>query len=206
MTQKDLVVLVADKDAEQAIRALLQRGPSMAMRNVSSDVFVHPERDPGCRSRGVAFLRSFARQYRNALLVFDLEGCGREDPGREALEAELEDELARNGWQQRAAVIILQPELEIWVWSDSPILDRIVGWRDRQPALRKWLEDRGFLKQDDTKPTRPKEALDAALRQVQQRHSSSIFFQLASEIGLSRCTDPAFDKFKTLMRKWFPGF
>jgi hypothetical protein len=200
---KDLVVLVADKDAEQAVRGLLGRTESLRIRPLVADVFVHPERDPGCRARGVDFLRAFGRQYRHALIVFDREGCGWEDRPRESVEAEIEDGLSRTGWTGRSAVIALDPELEIWVWSDSPQVDSVLSWTGRQPPLRAWLEQRGFLVPGAAKPARPKEALDAALRECRRRRSSALFLRLASTVGLHRCTDAAFAKFTGTLQRWF---
>ena len=46
--RKDLVVLVADKNMEFALRGLFSRTPSFGIHPVTADVFVHPEKDPGC--------------------------------------------------------------------------------------------------------------------------------------------------------------
>ena len=76
MAIADLVVLVADKDMEVTVSGLLARSQSLAMRTTSVDIYRHPQRDPGCRLRSADFLRSFSRQYRYALVMFDREGCG----------------------------------------------------------------------------------------------------------------------------------
>ena len=75
---KDLVVVVADRDTEQAISALLRRNQALQIRAVDFDIFVHPERDPGVLQQGVALLNEInaLQKYRYALLLFDREGCG----------------------------------------------------------------------------------------------------------------------------------
>ena len=80
--QLDLVVLVADANMEFALRGILQRGGSFLARSPTHDVFVHPERDPGCLLRGPDFLRGVSRRYRHALVLFDRDGCGREEDSR----------------------------------------------------------------------------------------------------------------------------
>jgi phage antirepressor YoqD-like protein len=101
-------------------------------------------------------------------------------------------------------VILLDPELEIWVWSDSPEVDGQLGWAQRQPDLRTWLRQKGLLLSDQAKPERPKEAMKAALREVKEPWSSSIHQHLAERVSLRRCTDPGFTKLKDTLRRWFP--
>jgi hypothetical protein len=65
------------------------------------------------------------------------------------------------------------------------------------------MRQRGFLEEDELKPARPKEALEAALRVVRVPRSSAIYKALAEKVSLSRCTDPAFLKLKTVLQQWF---
>ena len=201
---KDLVVLVADKDMEQTVLGLLTRDPSLSMRPISRDVFVHPNRDGGCRTGAVAFLRPHITRYAHAIVLFDREGCGREPATREELEEELERDLAVNGWANRATVIVIDPELEAWVWSDSPEVERVLGWSDRDPPLRQWLIDRDRLDAGRTKPPRPKEAMRAALRAAGKPPSSALFAALARQVGLARCRDGAFLKLRRRLHQLFP--
>ncbi len=109
--------------------------------------------------------------------------------------------LASSGWDDRAAVIVVDPELENWVWSDSPEVDQAVGWAELVP-LRQWVREQSFDFQGG-KPRRPKEALEAVLRQVQKPRSSELFQRLAQRVGLDRCRDPAFGKLKQCLTSWF---
>ncbi|HIE01121.1 MAG TPA: hypothetical protein EYP59_12680 [Thiotrichaceae bacterium] len=110
---KDLVILVADKNMEYAVKGLLSRPEALSIREISFDIFIHPYHDPGCLNEGHYFLQSALNQYRHALILFDREGCGREGLTRQ--------------------------ELEIWVWSDSPHVAEILGWKNKQPDLKTWL-------------------------------------------------------------------
>lgn len=204
-TARDLVVLVADANAHAALSAMLQRHRSLGIRPVSFDVFVHPERDPGCRLKAHGFLRAFQEAYVHALVLFDREGCGREEQSAGELEAEADGHLHRSGWGDRAKAIVLDPELDVWVWSPSPHVDVALGWRERRPSLRQWLVARRFLaKASGAKPDRPKEALEAALRDVRRPRSSAIYGQLARKVGLASCRDRAFLELQGLLRAWFP--
>jgi len=200
----DLVVLVPDKQMEATIRALLVRHQSLSIRPIRFEILVHPRRDPGCRGESTSLLSIYLRTASFSMVLFDREGCGHEHLQREALEENVEAGLATSGWTSRAAVIVIDPELECWIWSDSPIVDQVVGWTGSSPPLRQWLIDNGRLMANQTKPSRPKESLEAALKQKRKRQSASLFADLASRVSLARCSDPAFQKLKATLAAWFP--
>lgn len=144
MSMKDLVVLAADRDAEQTLRALLGRADSLGIRTLQFDIFLHPQHDNGCCHRAHDFLRPFQRLYRHALVVFDIEGSGRETLGRMPLEAEVEERLGANGWGDRAAALVLAPELEVWCWTPSPHTERFLGWSNGRTELEARLVQGGW--------------------------------------------------------------
>ena len=202
--EKDLVILVADGQMEFAVRGLLTHNEAIGFRPLSVDIHVHPNKDPGCLLRGHDFLRPFYKQYRHAIIMLDREGCGREGDSRQELECEIEQRLSSAGWDNRAAVVVLDPELEVWVWSDSPEVDAVLGWACKTPRLAEWLKNEGYSTSGQTKPNRPKEAMERALRLARKGRSSAIFFELAQRVSVNRCIDPAFLKFKNVLRQWFP--
>lgn len=201
--RKDLVVLVADRHTEATISGLLSRRQALAIRAVTFDLFVHPERDPGCLRKSRVFLQAQSNNYAYALVVFDRDGCGRENDARVELEQQVERELEEGGWAGRASVIVIDPELEVWVWSQSPEVDRALGWSLRKPDLRTWLQSRKLLPERRQKPSDPKEALEEALRHVRKPPSAAIFAQLAGQVSTQRCTDGAFVKLRDTLQAWF---
>ena len=100
---------------------------------------------------------------------------------------------------------MLDPELEAWVWSNSPHVDDVAGWQNRRLPLRRWLISQGYLQEGATKPEQPKEALEAALRTVRKPRSASLYRQLAERVSLRRCNDPSFLELKTVLTAWFPA-
>ena len=86
---------------------------------MDADFRTHPRRDSGCYNESHEFLRPFVRLYRFALVVFNREGSGREMMNRVEIERVVENRLSLSGWDERSATVVLDPELEIWVWSDS---------------------------------------------------------------------------------------
>lgn len=129
---KDLVVLVPDKNTEVALRSLLStRWESLGIRQVEFDIFTHPQRDPGVYQRAAEFLRNFQNKYRYALVVFDLEGCGAEG-SRAEVQEKVKDSLGAAGWRGRSAVVVIDPELEVWVFSESPHVIHVLADGDSQ--------------------------------------------------------------------------
>lgn len=203
---KDLIVLVADKDMQLTIEGLLSRPRSFGISTIEYDVYPHPRRDPGCRNEAHDYLRSFHNQYRHALVMFDWEGCGYENEvALHDLETNIEGKLRQNGWHgdDRVKVIIFNPELEIWVWSDSRTVDRILEWNNQSLPLRKWLRDNNYILLGQLKPADPKKALQDCLQIVRKPRSASIYRQLADEVNFSNCVDAAFLMFKSTLKNWF---
>lgn len=198
----DLAVVVPDKDTEQTFEGLLTRHQSLSIRPIRYQISVHPNKDPGCYKTGEQLALAFAREAAHALVVFDLawEGAPSDDPAQ--LEADVEARL-RPLWGERARCVVIDPELEAWVWSDSPHVTDVLGWRGRQPGLRAWLESEGLWPADHPKPADPESAFRRAVRAVRLPPSSSLFRQLAERVGLERCTDPAFGRVVGILRGWF---
>lgn len=189
---------------EHALRGLLKRPEAIGIRPIEKDILVHPEHDPACARHGVRFLNMFSEQYRHALLMFDHEGSGRESVAPAELQEDLNAEFARSVWDDRAKAIVLLPELEAWVWSDSPKVDEVAGWRNRSPGMRSWLVEEGWMETENAKPDRPKEAFGAALKEANVPRSASLYEQIASQVSLRRCQDASFLRFRAALQAWFP--
>jgi hypothetical protein len=120
------------------------------------------------------------------------------------LEKQIEERLRQAGWGKRVCAVVIHPELESWVWFDSDLVDRLLGWGNTIPDLRSWLRQEGFLAQGAYKPANPKEAVEAALRRSGKKRSSAIYLALAEGAeNLDRCVDPSFGKLLTVLRGWF---
>lgn len=204
MSKKDLVVLAADKSIEHTLMGLFNRPEALGIRKISYDVYVDPGRDSACAKNGVSFLSIFLGQYDHALLLFDHKGSGKEDVEPAKLQQTLNQDFKQSNWGERAKTIIIAPELEIWVWTPSPHVDRILGWESRQPSLRNWMEERGLWLQGELKPHHPKKALDNALRKSRIARSASLFQKLAEQVSLKNCEDRAFQELLSTLQAWFP--
>jgi len=201
----DLVVLVPGKDEEQALTGLLtSRTGSLSIRQPAFRILRHPRRDNGCYREADQVLQPLQAQARHALVVFDHEGSGQEGVAPHDLAAEVKGRLTRSGWGDRCEAVVIVPELEAWVWSESPHLGKTLGWSGRKPNLREWLRERGSWPAGKAKPPRPKEAVEAATRAVRLPRSSAIYRQLAENVSIERCQDASFLQLVAILRRWFP--
>jgi len=200
--QIDLIVLVPDVDWEQTVRTLLtDRVPALGIRKIEFDVIRHPNHDPGVRTGARALLQTYVGNARYAMACADHEGSGHHGPA-DALAADIESSL-RGDWGNRCAAVVVEPELERWVWSPSPNVAEALGWGTND-ELRRYLEDHGMVTPGETKPSRPKEAMLAAMREKGKRRSPAVFVDLARTVSLATCSDPTFEGFRNRLRLWFP--
>ena len=198
----DLVLLAADKTIETGVTKIFARSQALGCRAFSVRSFVHVARDPGCYRRAPEFLVGLASQYDQAVVIFDREGSGT-TKSRLEIETEVEDRLSACGWNDRAACVVVDPEIENWVWTDSPHVATCLSW-NLETDLREWLAEQGFWPAGAAKPPRPKEALQAVLRVTREPRSSALYGELAQRVSLARCSDPAFIKLRDLLIRWFP--
>jgi len=203
-TQKDLIALVADKNMEAALRSVLQRHESLEIRKINFDILVHPHRDPGCLSSAHTLLLPFNQRYLCSVVMFDKEGCGQEAKTATELETEVRNLLFERGWTDRSCAITIDPELESWVWQNSPHVSNALGWDSGINELYLWLKNKGHIEESENHPKHPKEALEAVLRNVKKPRSSSIYAELGSKLSLKKCDDPSFLRLKSYLQAWFP--
>ena len=200
--RKELIILAADLDIENAIRGLLARPSRLKVKAPSFDILRHPNRDPGCRTSAANLLRPLLDSYQHALVVFDRDGCGSSQP-REEIQAEVDQQLAKNGWEH-SKTIAVEPEIEAWIWSDSPQILQALGWRETYPELKEFLNDKGLWPIQELKPPDPKKAMRETMRATRERRSPPIFFRIAEEANVRGCRDPAFNELLQTLREWFP--
>lgn len=203
--QYDLVVLAPDSMIEHTLRGLFERKASLGLRPFSFHIIPFARHDPGCFRESAAMLHRELRRSRRALVVFDHKGSGQEQLFREEIERIVESQLSANGWDGRAAVVVISPELEAWAFAESNYAPKMFHFNGNYAELKQWLRGKGLLDEHEAKPKDPKSALDAVLRQNKIPRSSSLFLQLAQKVSLKHCADPAFRKLAHTLQTWFPA-
>ncbi|MCS6835757.1 MAG: hypothetical protein NZ750_07050 [Anaerolineae bacterium] len=201
MTQ-DLVVVCADLDAEQALKTMLSNNLKLGTAPFSFSLYRH-QGDSNCRNSAHDFLKPFVDQYRFALVVFDHHGSGDERVAPDEVRRQVLENLSRAGWQGRCEAIVIAPELEAWVWSESPNVAQVMGW-ESTPKLRRWLQEQSLWPEQVAKPSDPKSAYEKALRQAKKARSARIFAQLAEHVSYKGCQDASFNLLLDTLKGWFP--
>lgn len=204
---KDLIVLVADADMMRMATALLTRPQALGTAKFDFAVEQHPRKDPGCRGGAANVLRRYLTEYRHSLVIFDHHGSGSTEP-RERVQATVEDQLARNGWSGRAKAIVIEPELEAWIWGDLACAAKNLGWTGRQQKMRSWLTKNGLWPKDQAKPPSPKKAVEAIVGHAPRgrlvRRHPRMYQAIAQVANVEHCRDPAFQELVATLRRWFP--
>ena len=197
---RDLILLVPDKNTEFTVRGALSRPEALGIRPIDFQVLVEQGRDGGVRRRGSQVLGVQQARFSHALLLLDHEGCGSHVAPVE-LEAQLDHSLSVM-WGDRAKAIVIDPEVDVWMWGAETHLRSMVDWRFPED-IRPWLASQAFVFTADGKPARPKEALAAAFRRAQTPRSSARYEGVARKISLTRCKDQAFQRLRTSLVAWF---
>lgn len=204
---KDLLVLAADGTIQRTMQTLLEeRRNALGISALTVDFRTHRHRDSGCRAAPGAVINPLRNQYRKAMVVFDFHGSGEQRRTADQLEIDLERDLQNAGWDNDGvAVVSIEPELEAWVFGVSAVhLKDVIGWSQPQ-SIQDWLERHGHVSHGEVKPTDPQTALDEMLQMQGKQRSRRLFADLARRVGLARCQDRAFQKFRTTLQRWFPA-
>jgi len=199
---KRLVVVAADKNIEAAVSALLEfRRPALGVPEFFFEIVVHPRRDPGCYREGADFLKGLIRGSDcRGLLIFDQAWQGNPHATAVDTEAAILDKYRHLGIDDRAGVVVIEPEIEAWVWGSSPHIERVLGWDDRNETLREWLASCGLWPDGALKPSDPKAAVEAVLSKQRIPRSSALYRQLARKVSLRGCRDASFQRFQAFLR------
>jgi hypothetical protein len=200
---KDLAILTPDKNTQFALMGALGRHEALVIRPIKFEFIVHPGRDGGVRKTGAELLRLERKDFSHALLLLDFEGSGTAYGDAITLEKELDIKLAKD-WGADGKAIVIQPELDIWMWGTDNVVERAIGWPADGPRLRDWLRGRGFEIDYKGKPARPKEALEGALRVSKRPRSSALYEEISRTVSLAKCSDDAFLRLRKQLADWFP--
>ncbi len=208
----DLLFLVADSNMREALAGFLERqavhriiGCRALDFDARRDIKVAKgQNDPGLFTRARELLGPFAGAYRHVVVVVDEEWDG--SPGAEAIQRQLDEHLGSAGWAPPAGLsLVVKPEVDNWLWSDSPHSATALGWASWE-ELRPALVGKGWLAEGAAKPARPKEAAEWALRHGAGKapRSAALYRKVAGSVSVRRCADPAVETLLAALCAWFP--
>ena len=198
-----LIILVADLDIENCVREVILRlQSSKEVLPFQFKIVRHPLRDPGCYSNPQEYLRSYLHSHQFGMVLLDRDGSGKEKEASDVIESTIASKLDRNGWMGRSACMVIEPEIENWLWVASDAVAKILGWSEMS-ALRAYLESNGFWPNDISKPPKPKEAIQFAMRKSGTRFTPAIHQSIAAKASFKSCSSPSFQKFKDTIVHWY---
>lgn len=206
----DCVFLLADKQMKDTFDGFLGRDRfhlSLGTCPFTYQTFA-PDRlfgNSGIFEKGHVFLERYRALSRYAIVVLDHQWEGA--PAPEVIQRDVKSKLIGKGWaKENIEVIVIEPELEVWLWQDSPHIARAFKNLDYCPhsSLRKWLEARGHWEPTSLKPARPKEAFELLCRTTRTPRSSAIYQEIASRVSVRGCVDPSFHLLWNTLQRWFP--
>ena len=201
---KDLVCVVADKQIKATIEGLLQRPRALGIRDIDAAVLLHPNHDPGCYDRPTDILQGYRNAAEHALIILDHAWEGVPADSGPDLEALIDKKLREANMAGWAVPLVIEPELEAWVFSTSPHVADVLGWRGERSTFRRTLEEQNLWNAEHLKPADPKAALEYVLGKTGKSRSSSLFRKLASRVNTAGCQDRAFLRLRELLQGWFP--
>ena len=201
---RDVVFLAADGSIEQMLRGFFGRPAfpqALGCGNFTfaptDDLIVAPGRDPQVYRLAHELLRPYLATHARCVVLLDAAWSG--TPGVGAIREHVSRHLQQT-WVQHA-VIVLDPELEAWVWQDNP---HVAGALGGPPEFRQILASSGHWPAGVAKPEDPKAALDHLRARHGADRSKAVFNRLAARISVKGCTDPAFLMLRDTLRDWFP--
>jgi hypothetical protein len=189
----DLFVLTADAAMSAVFNAILARHEAMGIRQISFESAKHPGRDSGVFTTGPELIRPKRKtEYAYVLIAFDHHGSNcREPPDfcRRKVQLRLDD----MSWRDRSNVVVIDPELEEWLWHNPA-------------SIAKTLDcSVSSLRLEET-PHDPKQSLTRAFLEHKNRGPRpGDFGDIARHASLHAWTSsPSFRILKETLQNWFP--
>lgn len=205
--KRPLVILVADGTMRAVFQAFFRRSHFHSTFQCqrfefdpAREVFSSsPYTDGGVCKHCVELLRGYQRTHHRALVVIDQQ-FGAERPASE-VQRGMKIRLSRSGWGDRVQVIVIDPELEVWLWQDNPNVPRALNHRG---DLRKDLMSSGDWPVDCAKPFKPKETIQRLIRANRAGTPMAVYAKIAERVSVEGCVDGAFITLRETLRSWFP--
>ena len=110
--------------------------------------------------------------------------------------------MQQGGVRNQCEVIVINPELEVWILQDNPNVEQAFRFK-QNISLREWLRQKGLWDSGELKSVDPKKAVEAALKFTRTPRSSAIYKNVTSQVSIKGCVNPAFQKLCHTLKRWF---
>ena len=213
---RDVIFHLADEHMEKGLKAFFERDDwhfAVGCRRFEIDPLNENDlfRVPGHTDGGIwkhagNNLRLFRDKYQRAVIILDADF--KPHPGADVLRRDISAAMIQSGLKtEQFAVIVIEPELEAWLWSPNLNVALAFGHKDFD-QLRGALERERLWNPGEPKPTDLKRARDRAARLGGKKTGGQIFkgvFSKISSRACERCVEPGFVAMRAALQDWFPA-
>ncbi len=207
---RDCMFYVADMNMAETFKGFLTRQQfhqSLACGAFAFDPLHDLGRAVGKTDGGLwrhagGLCKGFLQTHRHLVVCLDRDFGG--SPGQAQVRQDVEQQLLAAGWQQgQFVVLVIDPELEQWIWQDSPHVETALKHAS-PPSLRQVLLNSGDWPAGHAKPNSPKEVLERLVDEnLRGNRSSTIYSKITSRISVRNCVDGEFLALQTALQRWF---
>ncbi len=146
--------------------------------------------------------------WKHCLVLADRKVSGTRFASPEEVEDMFEKALLhRSNGKYTARLVIIDPEIETWLWGVKPM-----HWREALRAhtgrtrISQDAVKRAFHRYGKGKPEDPKRAVEGILRELNVRKSAKLYGEIArhsSKRDWDGCSSPSFHKVYRTLKEWF---
>lgn len=211
MIRRPIKFILADKNIEFTFRGFLERDAfhqslkcsAFEFRSDQDLLVAVGKNDPGLYAQAGQYARGARVTHEHLVVALDADWHG--SPGPVAIRSGIEAACERETWPLAdVCVVVLDPEIEEWIWQDNPNVEKAVGHRGPE-NLRAKLAASDHWPTTSPKPPRPKEVLELVTRQNREPRSSALYRKIAATVSVTKCVSPSFHHLLEALRRWYPA-
>lgn len=187
------------------MQALLNRVHGLGIRHVT---FEFDLRFNTVRTQGPNIARERRRRFPYVICLWDHRGSGQEHKPASQVQGKVQAHLNGNTLKGCSKAIVIDPELEIWLWQDWTAI--AVALKVEEKQLAKWLKNyqqRQFPTHSVQELVQrfPQEALEAVVQQAGEKPDSALYGRIADAANFELWSkEPSFRQLRRTLRRWFP--
>lgn len=208
---RECMFYVADTNMAEAFKGFLTRSQfnlSLGCGSFQFDPLHDLARAAGKTDGGLwrhagGLCKGYLKTHQRLVVCLDRDFGG--SPGQAKIRADIENQLLDVGWQAaNFKVLVIDPELEHWIWQNSIHVERALNHKGGQP-LRTMLQASGDWPAGSAKPLDPKGVLERIVRtNLRGNRSSAIYSKITSKVSVGGCQDGEFIALRQQLQAWFP--
>ena len=213
----DLAIHVADNSMDKSLKAFFERPDWPEVLDCArfsidptnpEDIFRIPKyKDHGVWKNAAKNLANHFGRFERTVIILDEHFDP--SPGAAQIRADVEKDMLAAGWpRENFEVIVIQPMMEAWLWTDDDSVATAFGIASFAPLRNQFIE-RGLWNFGEWKP-KPEnmkevtaEAMKAGWRLMRDILFTTVFSELQKE-AVDQCIEPGFVLLRETLQRWFP--